>query len=407
MSTANVDVPSLEEKADEEEYEQHCLLFPTYATKHSLDESKNPDITDNWNIRVRGWAFSAPKTSRSRDLFIGLASRIVGISEADARYELLKTRSNLFWASNVDKEEFIVKVAGLTASDKMAIEGDSKESEEDPKKILNNVNEEIKDKIAEQHQQPDDNNPFTIFKPHTGNVNGNVSIQQAIVNEWIGKPTGKEKKSLIEGTKEVPGMPELYHKWYDRGVAIHYVSNSPWQLFPMLRAFFDESDFPPGSAHLKFYDGLFKSAREQKQHPMESKFVYIRELLRDFPQRKFILVGDTGEYDPEIDEHESQKLKRQQSLSNRLMKKLHTEMSSIYTSISSSALPEHKHDVPSDVDIDSHDKPVEKQKMRTPLEMFHERLNNLKKGIPDGVFSTFVDPNELENDPIIKSALAY
>ncbi|CAG8637430.1 424_t:CDS:2, partial [Racocetra persica] len=106
--------------------------------------------------------------------------------------------------------------------------------------------------------------------------------------------------TFLEEAKEVPGMPELYHKWYDRGVAIHYVSNSPWQLFPMLQAFFDKSDFPPGSAHLKFYDGLFKSAREQKQHPMESKFIYIRELLRDFPKRKFILIGDTGEYDPEI-----------------------------------------------------------------------------------------------------------
>ncbi|CAG8831470.1 25532_t:CDS:1, partial [Racocetra persica] len=98
---------------------------------------------------------------------------------------------------------------------------------------------------------------------------------------------------------------------------------------------------------------------------------------------------------------------RQQSLSNRLMKKLHTEMSSIYTSISSNVLPEHQHDLPSDVKIDSHDKPVEEQEMRTPLEMFHERLNNLKKGIPDGVFSTFLDPSEIENDPIIKNALNY
>ena len=68
----------------------------------------------------------------------------------------------------------------------------------------------------------------------------------------------------------------------------------------MLRNFFKESNFPPGSAHLKFYDGLIKSAREQKENPTASKFMYIRELLKDFPRRKFILVGDSGELDPEM-----------------------------------------------------------------------------------------------------------
>ena len=58
------------------------------------------------------------------------------------------------------------------------------------------------------------------------------------------------------------------------------MSNSPWQLFPSLRSFFQLYNFPPGSAHFKFYDGLIKSAYEQKENPMASKFMYIRELLK-------------------------------------------------------------------------------------------------------------------------------
>lgn len=58
------------------------------------------------------------------------------------------------------------------------------------------------------------------------------------------------------------------------------MSNSPWQLFPSLRSFFQTYNFPPGSAHFKFYDGLIKSAYEQKENPMASKFMYIRELLK-------------------------------------------------------------------------------------------------------------------------------
>ncbi|CAG8452984.1 6898_t:CDS:10 [Dentiscutata heterogama] len=618
--TDNMTVEVAKENVEiEEEKEQHCLLFPTYATKHSLDKtvwvtpnksrnlileldlyvpigiykskmfqfmdsveqcwtkflalksdsSKPSRLTDDWNIRIRGWAFSSPKTSRSRDLFIGLASRIAGIKQADARYELLKDRTTLFWATNIDKEEFVVKVVGITNSDKMTIEGDPSDPQKTPEKVLNTVNEKIKEQI----EHPESEKSFMVFKPHTGNFSGDLSIKQEIVNKWIGGERTKDKSivggfiglfvgkdpkeekepikllkiearrhnkpdslaiptysivnlvepegysvisdiddtikqtEILDGAKTVfsntflndckvvNNMPDLYHKWYNKGVAIHYVSNSPWQLFPMLRTFFDTFNFPPGSAHLKFYDGLFKSAREQKQHPMESKFVYIRELLRDFPQRKFILVGDTGEYDPEIystiyrenptrilrifvrdvttehikdepaqsphlsyaqtftstynylknyykspegkadyessegnDEHEDEpddqknepddqkdepgdqkdephKPKRQNSLSSRLMNRLHVDMSSIYTSIHSSANPDHRHELPADVSNNLQNEPTEK--LKTPLEMFHERIEKLKKGIPDGIFSTFMDPAELENDPIIKNALKY
>ncbi|KAF0361203.1 actin cytoskeleton organization protein app1 [Gigaspora margarita] len=342
-----------------EEREQHCLLFPTYATKHRLDESDFFKLTDEWNIRIRG-----------------LASRIAGVKQSDASYELLKDRTTLFWASNMDsKAEFVVKVIGLTETEKMAIEGDPKDDEKKPGKVMDNVNEKIK----QQLDHPESEKSSTTLKPQTGNFNGTLSIKQAIVSKWINEDNNKDKSfigglldmfgkdknndtgkikllkiearrhlkdsplafptysivnllepegysvisdiddtikqtNILEGArtvfsntflndcKEVTGMPALYHKWYNNGVAIHYVSNSPWQLFPMLRTFFDTCNFPPGSAHLKFYDGVFKSAREQKLHPMESKFVYIRELLRDFPERKFILVGDTGEYDPEIPE---------------------------------------------------------------------------------------------------------
>ncbi len=54
--------------------------------------------------------------------------------------------------------------------------------------------------------------------------------------------------------------------------------------------------FPPGSAHLKFYD-LVKSLFED---PGSSKNNYIKEILEDFPNRKFILVGDSGQMDMEM-----------------------------------------------------------------------------------------------------------
>jgi phosphatidate phosphatase APP1 len=84
---------------------------------------------------------------------------------------------------------------------------------------------------------------------------------------------------------------------YDMGVGIHYVSNSPWQLFPVLATFFQTAGLPPGSYHLKQYSGMlqgiFEPVAERKKGTLE-------RILRDFPERKFLLVGDSGEADLEV-----------------------------------------------------------------------------------------------------------
>lgn len=62
------------------------------------------------------------------------------------------------------------------------------------------------------------------------------------------------ENTFLNPTREVDGMSELYRKWVDLGAHVHYVSNGPWQLFPMLTDFFSKYNFPPGSAHLRIID---------------------------------------------------------------------------------------------------------------------------------------------------------
>ncbi|UKZ77140.1 hypothetical protein TrVFT333_004858 [Trichoderma virens FT-333] len=95
----------------------------------------------------------------------------------------------------------------------------------------------------------------------------------------------------IEGTKE------WYGKMQDLGVSVHYCSNSPWQLFPMLATFFKVSGLPLGSLHLKQYSGMLQGIFEPVAERKKNTLV---RLLRDFPQRKFLLVGDSGEADLEV-----------------------------------------------------------------------------------------------------------
>ncbi|TVY82504.1 Phosphatidate phosphatase APP1 [Lachnellula suecica] len=95
----------------------------------------------------------------------------------------------------------------------------------------------------------------------------------------------------------IDGVKEWYNTMYDMGVGVHYVSNSPWQLFPVLVSFFQKAGLPPGSYHLKQYSGMlqgiFEPVAERKKGTLE-------KIMRDFPERKFILIGDSGEADLEV-----------------------------------------------------------------------------------------------------------
>ncbi|KAF9135103.1 hypothetical protein BGW39_004735 [Mortierella sp. 14UC] len=105
------------------------------------------------------------------------------------------------------------------------------------------------------------------------------------------------RNTFLKDMMDVPGMANVYKNWWKRGAAIHYVSNSPWQLIPSLLEFFHTHKFPPGSAHLRLHDSVLKT---YFMTPGENKRKSIREILLDFPDRKFILVGDSGEIDMEI-----------------------------------------------------------------------------------------------------------
>ncbi|KAM5351216.1 hypothetical protein ACJ41O_003939 [Fusarium nematophilum] len=95
----------------------------------------------------------------------------------------------------------------------------------------------------------------------------------------------------------IDGVREWYTRMHELGVSIHYCSNSPWQLFPVLASFFKLHGLPPGSLHLKQYSGMLQGIFEPVA---ERKRSTLSRLLRDFPERSFILVGDSGEADLEV-----------------------------------------------------------------------------------------------------------
>jgi phosphatidate phosphatase APP1 len=99
------------------------------------------------------------------------------------------------------------------------------------------------------------------------------------------------------GDLTIEGVREWYNTMHDMGVKLHYVSNSPWQMYPVLTSYFKMAHLPKGSFHLKQYSGMLQGIFEPVA---ERKKASLDKIMRDFPDRKFILVGDSGEADLEV-----------------------------------------------------------------------------------------------------------
>ena len=124
------------------------------------------------------------------------------------------------------------------------------------------------------------------------------------IDDTIKVSNVRQRRELLLNTfvrpfKPVPGMGDTYRRWAtNSGTAFHYVSASPWQLAPVLGEFLTRDGFPAGTLQLR-------TLRWRKElfggySPDTHKRTEIGRLLAMFPEREFVLVGDSGERDPEI-----------------------------------------------------------------------------------------------------------
>jgi len=99
----------------------------------------------------------------------------------------------------------------------------------------------------------------------------------------------------------VKGMPDLYRKLLEKGAEFHYVSGSPWQLYPAIENFLHDEKFPEGAVELKIFRVKDKSFIDFiKADQLAFKLEAIKTIIDRFPEREFILIGDSGEKDPEV-----------------------------------------------------------------------------------------------------------
>ena len=98
------------------------------------------------------------------------------------------------------------------------------------------------------------------------------------------------------------GAADFYHKLH-RGASgenanpIFYVSHSPWNLYRYLELFLKQNNFPKGPILLRSLSNFLRK-KPQDEKPQKQK--EILNLLKTYPNLPFILIGDSGEHDPDI-----------------------------------------------------------------------------------------------------------
>ena len=300
--------------------ENRVTFYTTYGAQHG----------DNWIIPLRVWVHEEPDLARE------LMAKAV-------RDELVE-RAGMQELDQVQKDRFLYRADGFIA-DSESRETISFSFDNDPRALryqLHNADGDsdtdrnglIEGAIALSNEtaqellaaQSSDNGwlTFRAVSEDHGGV-GRVRLIEAegvsVVSDVddttkvTNIPSGEAevlKNTFFREFTAAPCMADLYQSYGD-DVSFHYVSGGPWQMYGPLAEFLfgTEAGFPEGTFHMKnvrtnpfeseSYQDIWKLIGSGSQQvTFEQKIGQITALLEDFPQREFVLIGDSGEKDPEV-----------------------------------------------------------------------------------------------------------
>ncbi len=280
--------------------DEELTLFNSYAY---FNKDKN-----KYRVRIKGWVYEPSTSFITRSIFVNLLELIIG--NIDKEPYFFDDRIKPFLVDNLPDEEVIIKIASSTFTLKPSL--DTGLFEDDVYLSLEEVSSIIGSDNSLPYRVLLPNGDRRIFsgKAFLLDEKGVMIVSDIDDTIKISEVT-KGTKTLLTNTflKEplaADGMLSLYQQLasenYD--VSFHYVSGSPWQLYNFVHQFVKDNGFEDGAFYLKklrvnplspdLYNFVDKNSTYV--HKIES----ITSMMQDFPTKEFILIGDSGEKDPEV-----------------------------------------------------------------------------------------------------------
>jgi phosphatidate phosphatase APP1 len=273
------------------------VFYPSYA-------ARQPD--GNWNAVIQGCVFHSRVPWLRGKPVMGLIRRFMRVDRAGdeffrsrMRQFLVNTAASRTVSIAVGAENYTVgptDAAGLFRSEVLISDGHTDRIREESTPNIPWVQFRANLSVGDDREFL---GQIQLLEPQGVSIISDVDDTLKISNV-------PNRRDLFHNTfarafTPIPGMPALYQACAAAGAAFHYVSGSPWQLFEPLSQFWREHVYPWGSFHLKRFR-LRETARKMRTTSPQKvhKRAAIEPLVAAFPHRRFILIGDAGEQDPDI-----------------------------------------------------------------------------------------------------------
>ena len=254
-----------------------------------------------WELRVHGWVYEPEHDSAVRDATIEALRLALELPDEARESDLFRARARSFLVDNESSKSLLLRIGD--EEHELASTGWNGHTDTDLRLGAAGLRPDAAGMIPiDVITRPGDTRSFgsVAFLLEDRGVSVISDIDDTVKISEV-----RDKQKLLRNTfmhefKPVPGMADTYRRWAAAGAAFHYVSASPWQLYDPLDAFFKAATFPPGSLHLKQFRWKDTSFFSLFQDPVAYKKPILAGLLTRYPNRRFVLVGDSGEKDPEV-----------------------------------------------------------------------------------------------------------
>jgi len=277
---------------------QEILFFPSPA-------SVSADGRQSWSLTIQGRIFEPAAGSIGRTQLIEAIAKAADLDDDEAKSTLFHERAAYFLSDSEKNQRVSVSIGDhpftLPASDKAGyFTAQFPLAKDEASKLA-------KDGVISFESLPTASNPRrfpakVMLVPEEG-----VSVVTDM-DDTIKETHVLDRKEMLKNTFARPfvavtGMPALYRSWKEAlgsRIQFHVVSAGPWQFNEPLRRFTEEVGFPAFTWHMRSVDINAANLGELNPDPYPFKVQTIEALMRRFPKRHFVCVGDSGEKDPEV-----------------------------------------------------------------------------------------------------------
>ncbi|MDH5178226.1 MAG: DUF2183 domain-containing protein [Gammaproteobacteria bacterium] len=258
--------------------------------------------TGQWHVPIHGWIYEPQNSTVRKKIFATVMNKKFDLKVDAANEKYFDERVNLFIADNERGKVIYIKIAGKTIKLPASAPNGHFETviKLDEAAVAANAKNNILSYSAVTRSG--EKRRFAgevLLVPPTG-FSVISDIDDTIKVSFITDTKKMLAYTFLREFEAAPGMPQLYRDWQNHNTAFHFVSSSPWYLYPPLRDFVDRNAFPKAAFSLKYVRFRDETFFNMFKKGTETKPAQIEPILRQYPDRKFILVGDSGEQDPEV-----------------------------------------------------------------------------------------------------------